>query len=295
MSISLDLLRSFLAVHRAGSITGGAELLGLAQPTVTTQLRALEAGLGRPLFTRHARGVTATTFADELARRAADHIDALDTLVLDEGPDPYPTVVHLGGPAEFLNERVLPALCGMVADGLQLRITHGLPDDLLAGVADGRLDLTISSVRPRSRALTVTALGDEEFVLAASPRWAARIGSPVDPDTLGRVPLVAYAAEAPIVRRYWRTVFGVRLTRTPELVVPDLRGVRTALVAHAGVSVLPTYLCAPQLADGSLVALLRPELPPLNTLFIAGRQAIMGRRAVAAVRRRLLEADLLGS
>ncbi|MFC7482871.1 hypothetical protein ACFQX7_26765 [Luedemannella flava] len=43
------------------------------------------------------------------------------------------------------------------------------------------------------------------------------------PDDLADVPLVAYAEEAPILRRYWRTVFGVRLTRVPELVVADLR------------------------------------------------------------------------
>ena len=35
MATSFDLLRTFLAVYRAGSVTRGAELLGLSQPAVT--------------------------------------------------------------------------------------------------------------------------------------------------------------------------------------------------------------------------------------------------------------------
>ena len=44
--LDLNLLRTFLAVYRSGSFTGAAQLLGLSQPTVTTQMRALERQLG---------------------------------------------------------------------------------------------------------------------------------------------------------------------------------------------------------------------------------------------------------
>ncbi|MGN9810551.1 LysR family transcriptional regulator [Micromonospora sp. BQ11] len=290
MRISLDLLRSFLAVHRSGSITGAAELLGLAQPTVTAQVRALEEALGRPLFDRVPRGVVPTAAGDELARRVADPLDRLDTVLADEPGTPYPRTVFLGGPAEFLAERVLPAVAGLVADGLELRVTAGLPDQLLDDLVAGRLDLAVTSVRPRRRGLTAEPLHDEEFALVAAPAWAARLPDPVTPQALRDVPLVAYAEEAPILRRWWRTVFDTRLTRTPNLVVADLRAVRAAVVAGAGASVLPTYLCERQLAAGELVPLLRPAVPPLNTLFLAIRPQVGGRREVQAVRRILLEA-----
>jgi DNA-binding transcriptional LysR family regulator len=53
--------------------------------------------------------------------------------------------------------------------------------------------------------------------------------------------------------------------------VPDLRGVLTCVLAGFGVSVLPRYLCAAELASGDLVALLDPEEPPINTLFAVTR------------------------
>ncbi|BFO22957.1 hypothetical protein SHKM778_93450 [Streptomyces sp. KM77-8] len=46
--MDLALLRTFVTVHRAGSFTRAAALLGLSQPAVTSQIRTLERQLGRP-------------------------------------------------------------------------------------------------------------------------------------------------------------------------------------------------------------------------------------------------------
>lgn len=287
MAASLDLLRTFLAVHRAGSVTAGAETLGLSQPTVTAQLKSLEVALGRPLFERLPRGVRPTSAGDELARRIAEPIDALQGLVRDELEVPVAATVHLGGPADFLCHQVLPALADRLADGLQVRTTFGMPDDLLDRLLNRSLDLVISSVRPRRPGVRVTPFYDEVFALVTAPRWST--GTPVtSPEPLRRIPLVAYAEEAPIIRRYWRSVFNTRLTRTADLVVPDLRGALAAVRAGAGASVLPTYLCAKALASGDLVLLADPELPPLNTLYLVTRSDAGPRSAAAVVRDELV-------
>lgn len=106
--MDLSLLRTFVTVHRAGSFTRAAALLGLSQPAVTSQIRALERQLGRPLFLRRARGVTPTTVGDELAHRAAPHLDALVDIVeagLDE--ESGTRTLHLAGPPEFTSVRAL--------------------------------------------------------------------------------------------------------------------------------------------------------------------------------------------
>ncbi|MET9312011.1 LysR family transcriptional regulator [Kribbella sp. NPDC003505] len=254
MSPSLDLLRTFLAVHRAGSITAGAERLGLSQP---------------------------------LARRVADPIDALHGLLLDELDAPTAATVHLGGPSDFLCTMVLPALAGRLADGLQVRATFGLPEDLLDRLVDRSLDLVISSTRPRRAGVRATPFYDETFALVAAPKWSAGTLTS-SPEPLRKIPLIAYAEEAPIIRRYWRTVFSTRLTRTADLVVPDLRGVLAAVRAGAGASVLPTYLCDEALAAAELVLLSDPELPPLNTLYLATRSSTGANNSTAMVRDRLV-------
>src|SRR5436305_729568 len=92
-----------------------------------------------------------------------------------------------------------------------------------------------SPTHPRSSS-SAHPLTDEEFVLVAAPDWAARIGPAPDPATLRDVPLVAYAEDLPIARRYWRHVFGTRLAGTAAVVVPDLLGVLASVVAGAGIT-----------------------------------------------------------
>jgi DNA-binding transcriptional LysR family regulator len=238
--------------------------------------------------------VVPTAVADELVARIAPHVDAL-ARVVERGAapdDPFGRPVHLAGPTELTAARVLPALAPLVRSGLRLRVGVGLADDLLAGLPTGRFDLVVSTVRPRGRDTRAVPLTDEEFVLVAGPAWAARI----DRERLARhgaaalrdVPLVAYAEELPIVGRYWRTVFGTRPPGPAAVVVADLRAVLAATVAGAGVTVLPRYLCADALTAGALVALHEPEVPPINTLFLATRAGVEDEPGVAAVRRHLL-------
>ncbi|WP_435611921.1 LysR family transcriptional regulator [Streptomyces sp. bgisy159] len=294
-NIDLNLLRTFLAVHRSGSFTGASRLLGLSQPTVTTQMRALERQTGRELFQRLPRGVAPTAVADELAARVAGPLDDLAAVA---GPGPAPDgrpadPVHLAGPAELLAVRVLPALAPLAAEGVRLRVATGLTDPLLEELRAGRHDLVIATTRPRGRTLSATALMDEEFVLVAAPVWAERIsGRPAaqGPTALHGVPLVSYAEDLPIARRYWRHVFGRRLTLPAAVTVPDLRAVRSALVAGAGFSVLPRYLCHAELASGALVALHEPEDPPINTGFLVQRPGAADNPDVPRVRAALLRA-----
>ncbi|GAA3989551.1 LysR family transcriptional regulator [Streptomyces sp. NBC_01352] len=179
--MDLALLRTFVTVHRAGSFTRAAALLGLSQPAVTSQIRTLERQLGRPLFLRQARGVTPTTIGDELAHKAAPHLDAL-VEITETGLDDESSLrtLHLAGPPEFTAERALPALTELTGEdgqGFALRASFGNAEEVLEGLAAGHHDLAICTARPRGALLTATALCDEEHVLVAAPHWAERLGS----------------------------------------------------------------------------------------------------------------------
>jgi DNA-binding transcriptional LysR family regulator len=59
-------LRSFFAVARHGGFTAGARALHVSQPTVTAQVRALEATYATELFVRRGRGVVLTAAGEAL-------------------------------------------------------------------------------------------------------------------------------------------------------------------------------------------------------------------------------------
>lgn len=290
-------LRTFLAVFRTGSLTAGAAQVGLSQPTVTTQVQALERHLGRPLFERLPRGVAPTAAGHELAARVAGPLEELESVVsgatADRAAPPEPPVL-LGGPAEMLAAKVLPVLAPLVADGVRITVATGLTEDLLAQLRSGALDLVFATSRPRGRIVLAEPLVDEEFLLVAAPSVADRVDIErlrcEGPSALDGIPLVSYAADLPILRRYWRHVFETRLETEPALIVGDLRAVLAAVTAGAGISVLPHYLCGRELADGTLVTLLDPADPPINTGFLARRVGAPSRPHVDLVRARLVEA-----
>jgi DNA-binding transcriptional LysR family regulator len=296
--MDLALLRTFVTVHRAGSFTRAAALLGLSQPAVTSQIRTLERQLGRPLFLRQARGVTPTTIGDELAHKAAPHLDALVEIAetgLDE--DSSLRTLHLAGPPEFTAERALPALTELTGEdgmGFALRASFGNAEETLEGLAAGHHDLAITTARPRGTLLTATPLCDEEHVLVAAPRWAARIGAGKlrrkGSPALENLPVVEVHESLPLVARYWASVFDSHPAASGTVVVPDLRAVLACAATGAGLAVLPRYLCAEALERGDVVALLDPAVPPLRTYFLVVRTGTLAMPHIARAHDWLLHA-----
>ncbi|MET9957959.1 LysR family transcriptional regulator [Streptomyces sp. NPDC006326] len=297
--MDLALLRTFVAVHRAGSFTRAAALLGLSQPAVTSQIRTLERQLGRPLFHRRARGVTPTAVGDELAHKAAPHLDALlrITEVEREAAGALRTL-HLAGPPEFLSLRVLPALAPLVGQGHTLRtaLLTGT-EEILDGLASGHHDLVVTTARPRGALFSATPLCDEEHVLVTAPYWAALI----DPDrlrdkgpaALDGIPLVEVHESLPLVTRYWATVFETRPGTRPDaatVVAPDLRAVLECVRSGSGLAVLPRYLCQDALDRGQIVSLLEPPVPPLRTWFLVVRAGSLSLAHLARAHDQLLRA-----
>ncbi|MEU8887403.1 LysR family transcriptional regulator [Streptomyces sp. NPDC048442] len=293
--MDLALLRTFVTVHRAGSFTRAAALLGLSQPAVTGQIRTLERQLGRPLFLRRARGVTPTAIGDELAHRAAPHLDAL-VEITETGLDDQSGVrtLHLAGPPEFTSLRALPALSPLTAHGLALRVSFGSAEETLEGLAAGHHDLAITTDRPRGGLLSATALCDEEHVLVAAPRWAKHLTPELLADkgavVLEHLPVVEVHESLPLVARYWAAVFDTPPAAAGTVIAPDLRAVLQATTAGAGLAVLPRYLCEDELARGDVVALYDPAVPPLRTYFLAVRTGTLSQPHLARAHEWLLRA-----
>lgn len=292
----LDVLRTFLAVYRFRSITRAAASIHLSQPAVSQQVKALESDVGGPLFHRLARGVAPTERAHHLARAVAPHLDALAGLAdVSRSDSRHPRrALYLGGPAEFLTVHAMPILAPLIATGLLIRARLGLSTDLLEALASRELDLVIATAHARHDGIAMEPLYQEELVLVASPLWQQRLGVekllPGGSNALLDVPLLAYAEDLPIIRRYWRLVFQETPAAVAVMIVADLRALRAAAVAGCGLTVLPRYLCHDELVAGRLVDLVQPAEPPRNTLYLAWRSDRVGEDRTSTVRQALLSA-----
>ncbi|MEU2231094.1 LysR family transcriptional regulator [Streptomyces vietnamensis] len=278
--MQLAWLQTFMAVYHTGSFTKAARELGVTQPTVTQQIRSMELEIGHRLFERTTRGTVPTPRATILAQDVRESMISLNAAIDRHfTPIDQNRPLRLGTTAELAASRVVPPLARLVADGTDVRVLTGVSHELLSRLGEGFLDMVISTTRPRRRGIEATPLCDEELVLVASPRLAEET-FPDGPGTgtgreLGKAVLITYAETLPLVREYWRVVFD----RDPDIhigaVVPDLRAILAAVAAGAGISVLPRCLCEEALAEGAVVPLIRPEVPPINTLYLAVRNGAL--------------------
>ncbi|ERB54297.1 LysR family transcriptional regulator [Rhodococcus sp. P27] len=87
--ITLQQLHYFIEVAAEGSITGAADLLYVAQPTMSAAMKDLESRVGRTLLTRSARGVTLTEEGAEFlgyARQVVEQMSLLEQRYLGQPP-----------------------------------------------------------------------------------------------------------------------------------------------------------------------------------------------------------------
>lgn len=87
--ITLQQLHYFIEVAAEGSITGAAELLYVAQPTMSASMKDLENRVGRTLLVRSARGVTLTDEGVEFlgyARQVVEQMSLLEQRYLGRPP-----------------------------------------------------------------------------------------------------------------------------------------------------------------------------------------------------------------
>ena len=292
----LSLLRSFLAVYRTGSVSGAAQHLQLAQPTVTMHVRALESELGRTLFERKPRGVQPRGAAHELANAVAAHIDALDEVLFGEviGRSRRGGVLYIGGPSEYVSSVVLPALDPLITRGVRIRAMLNVNQPILTALMDGDLDLAILTEPPEDPSIEVSSQRTEEYLLVASPERAARIGSidigPGGAEQLLDEPLIAFSEGLPLIREYWRDIFDARWVGSPAIVANSLHSMARLVERGIGISVFPRHMIAGSLADGTLVPLVEPATPPRNLLYLAWRVGALANPSIRTARE-LLDAS----
>jgi DNA-binding transcriptional LysR family regulator len=205
--LSLHQLRCFLATYEHGSLTGAAEELGYAQPSVSEQVRLLERSVGSSLFRRVGRGVVPTTVAETLRPHAERTLAAADEAMrvarsataLETG------TIRFG----MFGTARLYASAGLVADvlarhpGVRVELVGQNSSDVLEDLRRGRLEAAMIAVpQISSEGMEITPVARDELVYVST--HPDRLESPVTAARLARAELV-------MPETTWRAVDSTRI------------------------------------------------------------------------------------
>ena len=170
-------LRYFVAIAEERSFTRAAERLWVAQPSLSTQVRRLEAELGVKLLERHPRGVELTPAGELFLARARVALVAADAAQAT-GRDFAAGVngsVRLGI-ATCAASRDVAMLLETFADdrpGIELTVSVAYGGTLMRDLRDGRADAVLAPAMFGGPDLKRTRLGDEPWTVHGVPRPSA--------------------------------------------------------------------------------------------------------------------------
>jgi LysR family transcriptional regulator, hydrogen peroxide-inducible genes activator len=181
--LSLRDLEYVVAIADQGSFVRAAKHCRVAQPSLSAQVRKLEAFLGIVIFERTTRRVIVTAegkFVIEQARRVLAEARLLFTIAR-QSDEPFGGSLRLAAIATlgpYLFPRILPGLRKKYPN-LSLVLSEGLTSELVPKLIEGEIDAVLLSLPHTDLALAVAPIFSEPFLLACPEGHpATRKGGP---------------------------------------------------------------------------------------------------------------------
>jgi DNA-binding transcriptional LysR family regulator len=275
-------LQAFCAVVEKKSFSQAAEKLGVTQPAVSLQVRALEQRLGQRLLDRSGRRVEATEAGQRLYRNAQRMLALERHLLEDVGGDDGELHGTLAiGASTGPGAHLVPLLlCEFqrLHRGLHVALSISDTQAVIDSVADRRLELGVVGALRRQRSLEFEPLVRDEIVLAVPPTHPAA-GKALSVEELGRETLVVMQEGAGVrqvmeeeLRRAGLRLRGIE----PQLELGLQESVKSAVAAGFGVSFISRTAIEGELEAGTLAAARVKGIEPARQIYVvrARRRAL---------------------
>jgi DNA-binding transcriptional LysR family regulator len=269
-SFDWALVRSFLAVLDAGSLTAAARRSGTPQPTLSRHVAELEAQLGAALFERTGRGAAPTAVAQAIADAARQMQDGADALAqaLARGREASAGTVRLSTSRVAASHLLPPVLAALQRAEPQIQVELVATDEI-SNLLRREADIAVRMARPTQASLVARKLADIGVVACAHRSYLARAGTPREPLDLLAHRLIGFDRDDSIVRGF--AAAGVVVTREQfALRTDDPLAYARLVAAGAGIGFVAAYT----LRDWPGVVPLLPQLqaPSLPCWLVVHRE-----------------------
>ena len=284
-------LAAFCAVVERRSFSKAAAMLGVTQPAVSQQVRALEKRLGGQLIDRSGRRVVPTEAGVRLYRSAQRLLALEEQLLADfEGvaAGPLAGTLEIGastGPAAIVVPLLLCEFAKANA-GVRVELEVFETQTVVSLVAERELELGIVGAARRRRAVEFEPFFSDEVILVCA-KGDALAGRTIEVEQLVELPLILMQEGAGVrqmvedeLRRHGRRLRDLRV----DLVLGLQESVRTAVQAGYGATFISRRAVESELAAGTLAEMRVKGLDLKRQIWIA--------RAAGRVQSRAAEAFL---
>jgi DNA-binding transcriptional LysR family regulator len=292
--MDLRQLKYFVQIVESGNFSRAAEILRIAQPSLSQQIKSLEEELGVKLLVRHARGVTATEKGQQLydhARRILQEIDHAKDTVRSRTSAPSGRV-SVGLPTSACRGLSLPLFREMTErfPNVTLHLVEAMTGYLDELIQAGRLDVALLYDHKAFEHVAWTEMITEDLMLFVSKNSPMAKRKSVSFKKLFDRPIVLPGR--PNVLRTVIEQLAARHDITPIVKDCDSLPAIAKLVCHSNfMAIMPHFAFVDEMARGEMVAIPIVDPIPSWTLSVVVSQRTMNMRGSEAVAH--LMADLI--
>jgi DNA-binding transcriptional LysR family regulator len=262
-------LRAFVKVVELGSFSEAGRQLRLSRSAISKYVADLENELGVQLLHRTTRRASPTENGQAYFERAVTvlaDLDAADQAVAHLQSTPR-GLLRVNAPMSFGTIKLGPVIADFMALYPELQIQLVLSDEHVDPVQEG-LDVTLRIAELESSSLIARKIIPIDRVVCASPDYLKRHGTPHHPNDLRAHNCLTYGFLS--TGNQWKLSgpdgdHWVQPSWT--LCVNNAEVLRDAAVNGCGITVVPVFIAAKELANGTLRTILTDYKPPAITLY----------------------------
>ncbi|QMU56912.1 MAG: LysR family transcriptional regulator [Boseongicola sp.] len=148
-----DLLRTFVAVAEAGSVTDGSARIFRSQSATSLQIKRLETIIGQSVFERHGRGVILSDTGRQLLPVAQEVTARLDAVLRDISQDAVTGKLRFGIPDDHGRAKLAEIIAAFTRQypKVELEVTCALSAEFPDALQKRVLDLAVYEVERPSK------------------------------------------------------------------------------------------------------------------------------------------------
>jgi DNA-binding transcriptional LysR family regulator len=275
--LQLAELTAFVAVAEHRSFTKAAAQIGIAPPTMSQTIRALEERLGVRLFNRTTRSVALTEAGEHLLAEVHPILRSVDralegvNLFRDKPIGTLRLAVERPAAAIMTANHLPPLVQPFLAEYPGIRLDIAI-DDANSDIVGAHFDAGIRLGDRIERDMTILRILDQTRMLTvAAPDYLARHPAPATPKDLHAHNCVRYRLPWEATVRPWiftRDGQSFEITVDGSLVVNDIAVGLSNVLDGVGVGHLPEPIVASHIAQGRLAVLLEAWSRMLPGVFL---------------------------
>lgn len=287
--MELRQLRYYVAIVDHGALSRAAQVLHVAQPALTQQLRQLEEELGAQLLHRSAQGVLSTDAGKvfyEHAQAILKQVADAKSAVTQSAERPAGSVT-LGLPHSISGALALPLLTAVRAryPEITLQLTEELTGNLAEQLKSGRVNLAVLFDDGQLAPFVCTPLVEEELRFICRAGSACADGDRISLQQALAATLILPGLQHGVRPRIESVARGAGLACADVIEINSIAILKSAILADMGATILPVAPVLAEIGQGTMRALTIHSPAMARTVVLCASKNIPLTNAAAAVSR----------